>query len=73
MEDEERETFISNAQILAEACSELTAVVDTTNSNPPFITARIRRGEAGEIVKVDLGTWYGMHIGNDDEAFPQRH
>lgn len=72
MKDKEREVFISNARILAEACCELTVVIDTSNDNPPFVAARIHRGEGGEIIKVDLGTGYGLHIGHDHEAFPPR-
>ena len=70
--EEEVEALASHTKILAEACGELTAVVDTLGSfNLPFVTARILRDEGGRVVKVDVGTGYGMHFGNDDEAFPQ--
>jgi len=57
---------------LAEACGELTTVVETSSVSFPYVTARILRDEEGRLVKVDLGTGYGMHFGNDDEAFLQR-
>ncbi|CAA7266339.1 unnamed protein product [Cyclocybe aegerita] len=69
--EEEQEAVLANVQILAEACPSLTAVVDTSSVNLPFVTARIVRDGEGKVSKVALGTGYGVLIGNDDEAFPR--
>ncbi|KAJ3509938.1 hypothetical protein NLJ89_g4951 [Agrocybe chaxingu] len=69
--EEEREAVLASVQILAEAYPSLTTVVDTSSVNLPFVTARIARDGEGKVSKVDLGTGYGVLIGNDDEAFPR--
>lgn len=70
--EEECNVLVSHTKTLAEACGKLTTVVDTMSSlNPPFVAAKILRDDEGRVVKVDVGTGYGMHFGNDNEAFPR--
>jgi len=65
--------MITSTKALAEACGQLTMVVDIASGGElPYVVARISRGEHGEVAGVDLGgIYYGMQIGNEDEAFAQ--
>jgi len=68
--DEGRTAMITSTKAVAEACGQLTMVVDIA-WEPRYVVARISRGENGEVASVDLGEiHYGMQIGNEDEAFP---
>lgn len=71
--NEERTTMIKGTKALAEACGQLTMVVNLAWAwELPYVVARISRSENGEVVGVDLGkNYYGVQRGNEDEAFPQ--
>jgi hypothetical protein len=71
--EEDRVAMITSAKALAEACGKLTTVVDLAwGWDLPYIVAKISRNENGEVASVDLGhNYYGVQIGNEDEAFPQ--
>jgi hypothetical protein len=64
------EAFISRARTLAEACSDLTMIVNMDSIYLPYSVARISRTETGEVRSIDLGRGYGMQIGSENEAFP---
>jgi len=63
--------MVSNARILAEACSGLSMIVDTGRIDLPYVAVKVLRTENGEISSVDLGSGFGMQIGSEDEAFPE--
>jgi hypothetical protein len=65
--------MIMSTKALAEACGQLTMVVDIASGwELPFVVARISRGEKGEVTSIDFGEiYYGVQIGSEDEAFPQ--
>lgn len=71
--DEKRTIMIEGTKALAEACGQLTMVVNLAWAwELPYEAARITRSENGEVIGVDLGKcYYGVQIGNEDEAFPQ--
>ncbi|KAG6915215.1 hypothetical protein DXG01_012686 [Tephrocybe rancida] len=68
-----RDTFASQATSLAENVPGLVSItnVATTSNHLPYMTAKITRGENGEVTSVEVGNGYGMKIGYDDAAFPQ--
>lgn len=67
----DEDALVSYTKTLAEACGQLTTVVNTTFGFRPYVASRILRDSKGRLVKVDLGTGVGMHFGNDDQAFPR--
>jgi len=68
--EEERNAFASQATDLAQAVPGLMSITNVDTQNLPYLTARIRRRENGEVADVEVGKGYGMKIGYDDEAFP---
>ncbi|KJA17067.1 hypothetical protein HYPSUDRAFT_206522 [Hypholoma sublateritium FD-334 SS-4] len=68
--EEERNTFASQAQDLAQAVPGLVSITNVDTTNLPYLTARISRRENGEVAGTVVGKGYGMKIGYDDEAFP---
>jgi hypothetical protein len=68
--EEERKIFASQARDLAEAVPGLTSITHVSTTNLPYLTAKISRGESGELVGVEVVRGYGMTVGYDDEAFP---
>ena len=68
--EEERKIFASQARDLAEAVPGLTSITNVSTSYLPYLTAKISRGESGELVGIEVGRGFGMKIGYDDEAFP---
>lgn len=71
MTEDDRKSHISNSEILAEACSTLTTVVDFSNALQPHFAARISRDSVGNVIKVEAGHAYGMLVGHEDKAFPR--
>jgi hypothetical protein len=68
--DEERNTFTAHAADLAEACPGLVSITNVAHVYLPYLTARIKRRENGEVTSVEIGKGYGMKIGYADKAFP---
>jgi hypothetical protein len=60
----------TSARILAEACSDLSMIVDTSGNDLPYTAARISRTAGGKVSSVDVRNGFGMQIGSEDEAFP---
>ena len=70
---EDRNDFISEARVLAEAALGLVSIINVVNWYPPHPTARIKRMESGEVASIELEEFkgsVGMEIGYEDEAFP---
>ncbi|KDR68789.1 hypothetical protein GALMADRAFT_129137 [Galerina marginata CBS 339.88] len=70
VEPKEREMFLQGSRTLANACKSLRLVTNTDSPNLPYMTATIRRTDAGEVDNLVIGKGYGMQIGSEDEAFP---
>lgn len=68
--EEERNTFAFQALDLAQAVPGLVSITNVDTPNLPYLTARIRKGESGEVAGAVVGKGYGMKVGYDDEAFP---
>lgn len=69
---EGRDRFIFPAKQLANAVPKLTSIIRTNASDLPYVTAKINRGDNGEMVDVEMRLGYGMKIGYEDQAFPRR-
>jgi len=68
----DRNDFISEARVLAEAALGLVSITNVVNSYPPHPTARIKRSDSGEVASIafkELKGCVGMEIGYEDEAF----
>ncbi|KAF9532549.1 hypothetical protein CPB83DRAFT_846963 [Crepidotus variabilis] len=68
--NEELDMFAKEATALVRAVPSLDSVTHAGISYLPYLTARTKRGEDGEVVGVDVGKGYGMVVGFDEEAFP---
>ncbi|KAF8895833.1 hypothetical protein CPB84DRAFT_1848174 [Gymnopilus junonius] len=66
-----RALFHGVAEKLAKKCKMLNVVTDIKSPTMPYVAARIRRTDGGDVKEVILVEGYGMLIGNEDTPFPK--
>ncbi|KDR68791.1 hypothetical protein GALMADRAFT_256642 [Galerina marginata CBS 339.88] len=68
--EKDLDIFLRGTRILARTCKNLKTVTDNLALAPPFLNARIRRSDNGEVEDITIGQGFGMQIGNENIAFP---
>ncbi|KAF9531449.1 hypothetical protein CPB83DRAFT_761386 [Crepidotus variabilis] len=67
---EDRETFTDETATLIRAVPGLESITNVDTPYLPYLTARTKRDDNGDVVSVEVGKGVGMTIDYDDEAFP---
>ncbi|KAF8907688.1 hypothetical protein CPB84DRAFT_271773 [Gymnopilus junonius] len=62
-------TFSAGAHLLGSACRSLKSVTNTGTVDLPYLSARIRRDDAGHVEKVTMRKGCGMQVGREEIAF----